>query len=66
MVTNQEKGFLGFSKVQVASAVAILFHVIGLLGIFFNKNFFIQASSLNQDRAVYQKLIKKIIELYKV
>ena len=47
MDTNQEKGFLGFSKVQVATAVAILFHVIGLLGIFFNKNFFIQASSLN-------------------
>jgi len=47
MDTNQEKGVLGFSKVQVATAVALLFHIIGLVGIFFNKNFFIQASSLN-------------------
>ena len=37
-----------FSKYQTATAIAVLFHAIGLLGIlFFNRQFFVQATALN-------------------
>ena len=37
-----------FSKYQVATAIAILFHVIGLVGIlFFDRSFFIETTPLN-------------------
>ncbi len=37
-----------FSKFQIATAIAILFHTIGLMGLFyFDKNFFLQATSFN-------------------
>lgn len=37
-----------FSKFQIATAIAILFHTIGLIGLFyFDKNFFLQATSFN-------------------
>ncbi|HPH84327.1 MAG TPA: carotenoid biosynthesis protein [Ferruginibacter sp.] len=37
-----------FSKYQVATAIAILFHAIGLIGIlFFDRSFFIQSTAMN-------------------
>ena len=37
-----------FSKYQVATAIAVLFHVIGLIGIlFFDRSFFIETTPLN-------------------
>ena len=37
-----------FSKYQTATAIAVLFHAIGLVGIlFFNRQFFVQATALN-------------------
>jgi bisanhydrobacterioruberin hydratase len=35
------------TKTQRATAVAILFHAIGLVGMFFNKDFFVATTSLN-------------------
>ncbi len=45
-----ENKVLGFSvtRIQIATFIAILFHVIGLIGIlFFDKSFFAQTTSLN-------------------
>ena len=40
--------FTQFSKYQIATAFALLFHVIGITGIlFFNRDFFIQATTFN-------------------
>jgi putative membrane protein len=37
-----------FSKYQIATAIAVLFHAVGLIGIlFFNRQFFVQATALN-------------------
>lgn len=37
-----------YSRYQIATAIAILFHVIGLVGILFiNKDFFVRATSMN-------------------
>jgi len=39
---------LQFSKYQAATAIAVLFHAIGLIGIlFFNRQFFVQATVIN-------------------
>ena len=35
------------TKVQIATAIAILFHAIGFVGMFFNKEFFVQTTALN-------------------
>ncbi len=40
--------FLQFTKYQVATAIAVLFHAIGLVGIlFFNREFFVEATVIN-------------------
>ncbi len=42
------KFYIGFSKNQIATAIAILFHTIGFVGIvFFKSNFIIQATPFN-------------------
>lgn len=44
---NKVLGF-SFTRIQIATFIAILFHVIGLIGIlFFDKSFFAQTTSLN-------------------
>ena len=35
------------TKVQIATAIAILFHTIGFVGMFFNREFFVLTTSLN-------------------
>jgi bisanhydrobacterioruberin hydratase len=35
------------TKTQVATAIAILFHTIGLVGMFFNKDFFVATTPIN-------------------
>ena len=38
----------GFNRVQLATAIAVLFHAIGLIGIlFFNRSFFVQTTFVN-------------------
>jgi bisanhydrobacterioruberin hydratase len=43
---NNEKYMLK-TKTQIATAIAILFHVIGLVGMFYNKDFFVTTTPLN-------------------
>jgi putative membrane protein len=44
---NKVLGF-SFTRIQIATFIAILFHVIGLIGIlFFDKTIFVQTTSLN-------------------
>ncbi len=48
MQQTENKSLLGLSKNQIATAVAVLFHTIGLLGIlYFDKDFFIKTTPLN-------------------
>ncbi len=49
MDTNKPKAIFGkFNRLQLATAVAILFHVIGLIGIlWFNHDFFIRTTVFN-------------------
>lgn len=48
MKQEEIKSFFGFSKNQIATALAVLFHVIGLIGILFlDTSFFIQTTALN-------------------
>ena len=35
------------TKVQIATAIAIFFHAIGFVGMFYNKDFFVQTTPLN-------------------
>ncbi len=35
------------TKTQIATAIAILFHTIGLVGLFFNKDFFVATTAFN-------------------
>ncbi len=37
-----------FTKIEIATAIAVLFHIIGLVGLlFFDKTFFLQSTSIN-------------------
>lgn len=46
MENNQTQS--NYSRVQIATAIAILFHAIGLIGILcFDKSFFVQTTSIN-------------------
>ena len=37
-----------FTKIEIATAIAVLFHIIGLVGLlFFDKTFFLQSTSVN-------------------
>lgn len=48
MQQEDSKSLFGFSKYQTATALAVLFHAIGLVGIlFFDKTFFINTTALN-------------------
>jgi putative membrane protein len=39
---------LQFSKYQISTAIAVLFHAVGLIGIlFFNRQFFVQTTAIN-------------------
>jgi bisanhydrobacterioruberin hydratase len=46
---NNEKYMLNLlkTKTQIATAIAILFHAIGFVGMFINKDFFVATTSLN-------------------
>ncbi len=46
MITTSLKQMLQ-TKTQIATALAIFFHTIGLVGMFFNKNFFVATTALN-------------------
>ena len=48
MQQEENKSLFGLSRHQIATAVAVLFHAIGLIGIlYFDKQFFINTTALN-------------------
>jgi len=48
MQQEENKSLFGLSKYQMATAIAVLFHAIGLIGIlYFDKQFFINTTALN-------------------
>ena len=48
MHQKENKSLFGLSKYQMATAIAVLFHAIGLIGIlYFDKQFFISTTALN-------------------
>jgi bisanhydrobacterioruberin hydratase len=47
MIKKINEKYMLKTKTQIATAVAIFFHAIGLLGIFINKDFIIATTSLN-------------------
>ena len=48
MQQEENKSLFGLSKYQIATAIAVLFHAIGLIGILFFKNdYFINTTSFN-------------------
>jgi bisanhydrobacterioruberin hydratase len=47
MIQKTNEKYMLKSKTQIATAVAILFHTIGLVGMFINKDFFVATTALN-------------------
>jgi bisanhydrobacterioruberin hydratase len=47
MIQKKKEIYMLKTKTQIATAIAILFHTIGFVGIFFNKDFFVAATALN-------------------
>ena len=48
MQQEENKSLFGLSRHQIATAIAVLFHAIGLIGIlYFDKQFFINTTALN-------------------
>jgi bisanhydrobacterioruberin hydratase len=47
MIKKTNEKYMLKTKTQIATAIAILFHTIGFVGMFFNKDFFVAATALN-------------------
>ncbi len=47
MIKKTNGKYMLKTKTQIATAIAILFHAIGLVGMFFNKDFFLATTPLN-------------------
>jgi bisanhydrobacterioruberin hydratase len=47
MIKKTNEKYMLKTKTQIATAIAILFHTIGFVGIFFNKDFFVATTALN-------------------
>jgi bisanhydrobacterioruberin hydratase len=47
MILKMREKYMLKTKTQIATAIAILFHIIGLVGMFVNKDFFVGITGLN-------------------
>jgi bisanhydrobacterioruberin hydratase len=47
MIKKTSEKYMLKTKTQIATAIAILFHTIGFVGMFFNKDFFVATTALN-------------------
>jgi bisanhydrobacterioruberin hydratase len=47
MIQKNKATYMLKTKTQIATAIAILFHAIGLVGMFFNKDFFLAITPIN-------------------